>query len=134
MKNLVKVVLLLFVITFSLTVYGCSDNSAPSKTSGLSVTDGPSEAAVKNIIGDQLKSEDRTPYLIEVLEKEKRMENDSWPVRVRIQAKYPPSAGKDKCQTFQEIYYFYKGVMGDYDWTIGGTGEIVDEGDKCKDI
>jgi hypothetical protein len=109
MKNLVKAVLLpLLVITFSLTFYGCSDNSGPlekvkSIFTSSAEKSGPSDKEVLDTIVLCHECD------CNVVQRDKQMEDSSYPVHVRVSCTDGTKG--------EQIYNCKKGQSGNDVWT-----------------
>jgi hypothetical protein len=106
MKNVVKAVLLL-VIIFSISLYGCSNNSGPlekvkSFFTSSAEKSGPSD---KEVIGNIELCHGANECDCSVVKRDKQMDDGSYPVHVRIAC----SDGT----TGQQIYHCSKGNGND---------------------
>ena len=85
MKNLVKVVLLPFlVIIFSLIFYGCSDNGPLEKVKSLFTSSAEESGPSDKEVLDAIVCNGENECYCKVVQRDKQMEDGSYPIKVRV--------------------------------------------------
>ena len=111
MKNTIKIILLsLLVIIFLLTFYGCSDNGPLEKVKSLVTSSAEKSGPSDKEVLDAIVCHGENECYCNVVQRDKQMEDGSYPVRVRV-----------TCNdgTMGEHIYHCKGVQnenGNYAW------------------